>query len=96
MSRSTPTRNTHINRWDQPNNSPALNSLSVTWSVFTDKHNRDRIGEIVKLNPKTAGLLCEDGTRWRVSYGLLFSILDADGRVKTEFQPRLSFDDSSG
>ena len=59
---------------------------------FTDKQNRDHIGQVVKLNPKTARLLAEDGTQWRVAYSLLFSILDADGRVTTDVQQRLTFE----
>lgn len=62
---------------------------------FTDKHNHDCIGKIVKLNPKTAGILCEDGTRWRVSYHFLFSIIEADGCVKPEFQQRLMLENPS-
>ncbi len=60
---------------------------------FTDKQHCERIGKVIKRNPKTAGILCEDGTRWRVSYSYLFSILDADSTVKTQHQPSLTFDD---
>lgn len=44
---------------------------------FTDKHLRERIGTIVRLNQKTASIACS-GTEghWRVSYSLLRRIVD--------------------
>ena len=45
---------------------------------FLDKDNCERVGTIVKLNQKTAGIECEDGTKWRVSYQFLFRIFDGD------------------
>jgi len=41
----------------------------------TDKHLRERIGTIVRMNTKTCSLLC-DGEPWRVSPGLLRKIID--------------------
>jgi hypothetical protein len=44
---------------------------------FTDKHLRERIGTIVRLNQKTASIACDDTEgHWRVSYGLLRRIVD--------------------
>jgi hypothetical protein len=43
---------------------------------FADKHGHEQVGTIVKLNQKTVGVDCEDGKKWRVSYGLLYPILD--------------------
>ncbi|KWA86271.1 hypothetical protein WL29_10975 [Burkholderia ubonensis] len=44
---------------------------------FTDKHLRERIGTIVRLNQKTASIACHDTEgHWRVSYGLLRRIVD--------------------
>lgn len=44
---------------------------------FTDKHLRERIGIIVRLNQKTASIACSDTEgHWRVSYGLLRRIVD--------------------
>jgi hypothetical protein len=42
---------------------------------FTDKHLRERIGTITRLNTKTCSLLC-DGEQWRVSPGLLRKVID--------------------
>jgi hypothetical protein len=42
---------------------------------FTDKHLRERIGTITRLNAKTCSLLC-DGEQWRVSPGLLRKVID--------------------
>ncbi|KWC13355.1 hypothetical protein WM16_16310 [Burkholderia ubonensis] len=46
---------------------------------FTDKHLRERIGIIVRLNQKTASIACNDTEgHWRVSYGLLRRIVDVN------------------
>ncbi len=42
---------------------------------FTDKHLRERIGTITRMNTKTYSLLC-DGEQWRVSPGLLRKVVD--------------------
>lgn len=42
---------------------------------FTDKHLRERIGTIIRMNTKTYSLLC-DGEQWRVSPGLLRKVVD--------------------
>lgn len=42
---------------------------------FTDKHLRERIGTITRLNAKTCSLL-GDGEQWRVSPGLLRKVVD--------------------
>jgi len=42
---------------------------------FTDKHLREHIGTITKINTKTYSLLC-DGEQWRVSPRLLRKIID--------------------
>jgi hypothetical protein len=42
---------------------------------FTDKHLRERVGTITRMNTKTYSLLC-DGEKWRVSPGLLRKIID--------------------
>lgn len=44
---------------------------------FTDKHLRERIGIIVRLNQKTASITCNDTEgHWRVSFSLLRHIVD--------------------
>lgn len=42
---------------------------------FTDKHLRERVGTITRMNTKTFSLLC-DGEHWRVSPGYLRKIID--------------------
>jgi hypothetical protein len=42
---------------------------------FTDKHLRERIGTITRMNTKTYSLIC-DGEQWRVSPALLRKIID--------------------
>ena len=43
--------------------------------AFTDRHLRERIGNIVRINTKNCSLLC-DGEQWRVSPALLRKIID--------------------
>lgn len=45
---------------------------------FVSKDNRELYGVVVKLNPKTASIKVVQGGRWRVSYRLLFYVLDAE------------------
>lgn len=45
---------------------------------FTDKHLRERIGIITRLNAKTCSLLV-DGEQWRVSPSLLRKVIDLSG-----------------
>jgi hypothetical protein len=42
---------------------------------FTDKHLRERIGTVTRINAKSCSLLC-DGEQWRVSPGLLRKVID--------------------
>ena len=42
---------------------------------FTDKHLRERIGTITRMNTRTCSLSC-DGEQWRVSPALLRKIID--------------------
>lgn len=42
---------------------------------FTDKHLRERIGTITRMNTKTYSLIC-DGEQWRVSPALLTKVID--------------------
>ncbi|MBF0148053.1 MAG: hypothetical protein HQL84_14680 [Magnetococcales bacterium] len=61
------------------------NLLKVGESVgFHDRHNRERYGKILQLNQKTASLLTNDGMRWRVAYGLLFKVMEAEGYQEPE------------
>ena len=43
---------------------------------FRDRNNVTRIGEVIRRNPKSATLLVDGRSQWRVSYSLLFDIID--------------------
>jgi len=51
------------------------NELGVGEMVgFLDRENRERYGKVIRLNPKTVTLQCEQ-EQWRVAYSLLFKVL---------------------
>ena len=53
--------------------------LKVGDSVgFYNRENRETYGKVIKLNQKTATVLVSDGSRWRVSYQLLFKLIDIE------------------
>jgi hypothetical protein len=53
------------------------NQLKVGDQVgFHDRQNYERYGEIIRLNQKTATLLVDRTTKWRVAYSLLFPIIE--------------------
>lgn len=56
------------------------NELSVgQWVGFTHSRNGETIvGRIQSLNQKTVSLITAQGGRWRVSYQLLYSIIDGE------------------
>ena len=39
---------------------------------------RRLIGEVIRLNQKTATILADDRTKWRVGYGLLYLVIDGE------------------
>uniref|UniRef100_UPI00102BD3D2 hypothetical protein n=1 Tax=Candidatus Magnetaquicoccus inordinatus TaxID=2496818 RepID=UPI00102BD3D2 len=47
---------------------------------FRDRGQREWYGKVVQLNPRTATILTQMGTRWRVDYTLLFKIMDSQAR----------------
>jgi hypothetical protein len=54
------------------------NSLKVGDRVaFKDRTGNELFGEVIKLNPKTAGVLVGT-TRWKVGYRLLSPIIDGE------------------
>ena len=44
--------------------------------AFTDKHLRERVGKITRINSKTCSVDCEDSSQWRVSPQMLRKIID--------------------
>ena len=45
---------------------------------FRDRQNNDVYGEVVRLNRKTATILTDDHTKWRVGYGLLYPVIEGE------------------
>lgn len=61
---------------DVPHRAVDLTAFKIGDSVsFTDKHLREHVGTITRMNDKTYSLSC-DGERWRVSPRLLRKIID--------------------
>ncbi len=77
----------------------AREDLSVGQLVgFSDRDDQDTYGVIVRLNQKTVTLECDFGKMWRVSYGLLFPVLDGQAAKyhSNDNQPRITDDNRSG
>ena len=51
---------------------------------FPDRQNNEVYGTITKLNQKTVGILADDQTKWRVSYKLLFPVIEVEGSIGGE------------
>jgi hypothetical protein len=45
---------------------------------FLDRQNNDVYGKVIRLNRKTATILTDDHTDWRVGYGLLYLVIDGE------------------
>jgi hypothetical protein len=45
---------------------------------FQDKQNNDVYGKVIRLNRKTATILTDDHTKWRVGYGLLYPLIEGE------------------
>ena len=48
--------------------------------TFLDNDNKQRYGEVIRLNQKSVTLLVDD-SKWRVAYSLLGKNIDLDGKV---------------
>ncbi|MBF0163706.1 MAG: hypothetical protein HQL97_13465 [Magnetococcales bacterium] len=61
------------------------NRLKVGEAIgYHDRQNREVYGTIVQLNQKSATVVTRTGERWRVSYGLLFKVMDGEGRQERD------------
>jgi hypothetical protein len=56
------------------------NTVSVGDIVGFEYEGQKIIGQVIKLNPKTAGILTNSNRKWKVSYGLLFPIIETELR----------------
>ena len=55
------------------------NQLKVGDMVgFVDNLNEEKYGRVIRLNQKTATLLVNENSKWRVSYKLLFTTMDGN------------------
>ncbi len=65
---------------------PEKNQVGIPRSVlkvgdtvgFKNKEQIDIYGEVIRLNKKTATIQVDQQNQWRVSYGLLFPVLDGE------------------
>jgi hypothetical protein len=57
---------------------PTKNNFSIGDYVGFNNDGQQCIGIITKLNHKTASLITSDNKRWRVSYGILFKVLEGE------------------
>lgn len=63
---------------EQPIQGLGRNEVSVGDVVgFIDRNQQQRSGQVIRLNDKTVTLLCEQ-QQWRVAYGFLHGVVDAD------------------
>ncbi|NGZ05276.1 MAG: hypothetical protein G8237_02870 [Magnetococcales bacterium] len=61
------------------------NQLRIGDSIgFHDRQNREQYGIIRQLNQKTVSIVTREGMRWRVSYGLLFKVMDGEGHQEAD------------
>ncbi len=45
---------------------------------FCDRQNREKYGQVIALNQKTASILVNEREKWRVAYSFLFPIIEGD------------------
>jgi hypothetical protein len=45
---------------------------------FYDNKQQEQYGEVIRLNPKTVTIHTKFGTKWRVTYSLLFKVMDGE------------------
>ena len=63
---------------EQPKQGLGRNEVAVGDMVgFLDREQRQRSGQVVRLNDKTVTLSC-DRQQWRVAYGLLHRVVESD------------------
>lgn len=68
--------NADIEVREQPRQGLGRNEVAVGDILgFVDREQKERAGQVVRLNDKTVTLMC-NGQSWRVSYGLLHRIVD--------------------
>ena len=71
----------HVNHKERP----TKNNFRVGDCVGFNNDGQQYVGTIIKLNHKTASLITRENKRWRVSYGLLFKVLDGEQQAHQTF-----------
>jgi hypothetical protein len=75
--------NADIEVREQPRQGLGRNEVAVGDTVgFVDREQKERSGQVVRLNDKTVTLMC-NGQQWRVSYALLHRIVDGSRSADT-------------
>ena len=52
---------------------------------FRNKSNKDVRGEVIRINPKTVSIFVEPNQKWRVSYSMLYPIIDGEKAHEHKF-----------
>jgi hypothetical protein len=52
---------------------------------FRSKSNKNVRGKVMRINPKTVTLFVEPNQKWRVSYSMLYSIIDGEKAHEQKF-----------
>ena len=52
---------------------------------FRSKHNKNVRGQVIRLNSKTVSLFVEPDEKWRVSYSMLYPIVDGETAQERKF-----------
>ncbi len=47
---------------------------------FQDRNNNELFGKVIQLNPKTVVVLVNDSHKWKLSYSLLYPIIDVSAQ----------------
>lgn len=70
--------NVDINIYPNHQQKLSKNNLRVMDCVGFNHDGQEIFGIVIRLNQKTVSLITKDQHRWRVSYGVLFKVIDAD------------------
>lgn len=52
---------------------------------FKNKSNKNVRGEVMRINPKTVSIFVEPNQKWRVSYSMLYPIVDGEKAHEQQF-----------
>ena len=78
------TNNVDINIYDSTKKGLSKNELKIGDIVGFTHNGRNICGVTIRLNTKTASVLTTDNSKWRVSYGALSHVIDAEAEKLKE------------